>query len=67
VVVVVVVVIVIVRFAALSDCFQLVTAILGLTAMLAMLLDGLLQILFSFVDVTAAFVIGAGGHRHSRR
>jgi len=53
--------------AALANFFELPTALLRLLAVLAVLADGLLQVLFGLADVIAALVIavGAGGRRRS--
>jgi hypothetical protein len=49
-----------------ADFFELVAALLGLTAVLAVLSDLFLQLLFCLADVTAALVItvGTGGRRY---
>ena len=67
VVIVIAVVLVITPVATLPDFFQLMAALLRLLAVLAMLADGFLQILFCLVDVTVALVItvGTGGRGYS--
>jgi hypothetical protein len=67
VVVVIAVVLVIAPMTALADFFELPTALLRLLAALAVLADGLLQILFRFADVITTLVItvGARGRRNS--
>jgi uncharacterized Tic20 family protein len=65
--VVIVVMLVIAPVATLADFIELAAALLGLAAVLAMLADSFLQILFRLADVALALVItvGAGGRRHS--